>query len=186
MNKILLLIVISTLTGCMTIDGMNADLSKIDQAWEIDNQAAIAQRSHVVNADYNTTFRAVEKTLLDLNMSIAKSSTEKGFITSKNAAPTPLTREQWQLVQEVENPRMQRVAGWMYVLEDDPKDQFVNAKISIKSAGNQSTVNVDYYINAPKYDDMGLITPKNVPPLAEKLACEAFWNQLSKNLPATK
>jgi predicted small secreted protein len=182
MNKILLLIAAATLTGCMTVEGMNADLARIDQAWEIDNKAAIAQRQHVVNADYNTAFKVVEKTLTDLGMPIVKSSIEKGFVISKNEAPIPLTKEQWERVREVENPRMSDVAGWMYAIPEDPKGQFVNTKVSIESAGNQSTVSLDYYINVPQYDDMGLITPKNVAPLAEKLACESFWKQLDKNL----
>ena len=118
-------------------------------------------------------------------MAIVKSSPEKGFVTSKNEAPTPLTNEQWQQVREVENPRMQNVS-WMFSLPEDPKGQYVNTKVSIKSTGNQSTINLDYYINVPQYDDMGLVTPKNVAPLAEKLACESFWKQLDKNLPATK
>jgi hypothetical protein len=186
MNKIKLSIpLLILLTGCVSIDGLNADLAKIDQIWEVDNRAAIAQRSHIANADYNTTFKAVEQTLSDLHMPIVKSSIEKGFITSKNEAPTPLTIEQWQQVREVENPRMQNVS-WMFSLPEDPKGQYVNTKVSIKSAGNQSTVNLDYYINVPEYDDMGLVTPKNVAPLAEKLACESFWKQLEKNLPATR
>jgi hypothetical protein len=164
---------------------MNAGLAKIDQAWDIDNKAAVAQRRHVVNADYNTTFKAVEKTLADLNMPIVKSSPEKGFITSKNEAPIPLTPEQWKQVREVENPRMKKVS-WMFSIPEDPKGQYVNTKVSIKSAGNQSIIDLDYYINVPKYDDMGLITPKNVAPLAEKLACESFWMTLDKNIPAAK
>jgi hypothetical protein len=171
------------LSGCMSIEGMNADLARIDQAWEIDNKAAIAQRRHVVNADYSTTFKAVEKTLSDLDMPIVKSSAEKGLLTSKNEAPTPLTKDQWQQVREIENPRISNVAGWMYSLPEDTKGQFVNTKVSIESSGKQSTVTLDYFINIPEYDDLGLVTPKNVAPLAEKLACEVFWEQLDKNLP---
>jgi hypothetical protein len=170
------------LCGCMSIEGMNTDLAKIDQAWEVDNKAAIAQRSHLVNADYKTTFKAVEKTLNDLHMDVVKVSTDKGFIMSKNEAPTPLTIAQWQQVRTVENPRMSNVAGWMYSLAEDPKGQYVNTKVSIQSTENKSTINLSYYINVPKYDDMGLITPKNVAPLAEKMACEIFWKQLDINL----
>jgi hypothetical protein len=180
MKKIIILSLM--LCGCMSIEGMNTDLAKIDQAWEVDNKAAIAQRSHVINTDYNAAFKAVEKTLIDLHMVVVKISTDKGFITSKNEAPAPLTLEQWQQVRAIENPRMSNVAGWMYSLPEDPKGQYVNTKVAIESTGNKSTINLSYYINVPQYDDMGLITPKNVAPLAEKMACEIFWKQLDSNL----
>jgi hypothetical protein len=186
MEKLSALILILSLSGCVTIEGMNADLLRIDKAWDVENKAAIAQRSHLFNEDYNTSFKVVEQTLFDLRMPIVKSSVEKGFITSKNEAPTPLTLEQWKQVGKIENPKVSDVAGWMYSLPDDPKGQFVNTKVSIEATGNQTKISLDYFINIPEYDDMGLITPKNVPPLAEKLACEVFWKQLNKNFSNVK
>ncbi len=182
MKKILVLGLVASLTGCMSIEGMNADLAKIDQVWGGENKLVSAQRVRTVDTDYNTAFKAVEKTLIDLQMPIVKSAPDKGFITAKNEAPKPLTKEQWKQVVDAENPRMHDVAGWMYSLADDPKGQFVNTKVAIESTGNQTKVSLDYFINVPEYDDLGLITPKNVAPLAEKLACEAFWLQLNKNL----
>ncbi len=34
------------LSGCMSIEGMNADLARLDHAWELDNKLAIAQRAN--------------------------------------------------------------------------------------------------------------------------------------------
>ncbi|MDI1298666.1 hypothetical protein [Methylotenera sp.] len=186
MTKLSVLALMLALTGCMTIEGMNTDLARIDQVWDAENMAAIGQRSHVVNVDYKSTFKAVEQTLADLHMPILKSSIEKGFITSKNEAPTPLTMKQWKQVVELENPRISDVGGWMYSLPDNPEGQFVNTKVAIEASGNQTKITLNYFINIPQYDDMGLITPKNVAPIAEKLACEVFWKQLDKNISNAK
>jgi hypothetical protein len=182
MKKLLSLALVITLSGCVSIESMNADLDRIDQAWDIENKAAIAQRSHIVNADYATAFKVAEKTVADFNMPIVKSSPDKGFIVTKNEAPTPLTPEQWQQVVTIETPKMKKVGGWMYTIPEDPKGQFVNGKIALEAIGTQTKVSIDYYINVPEYEDMGLKTPKNVAPLAEKLACESFWKQFDKNL----
>lgn len=182
MRNFYILTICLVFTGCMSVEGINSDLAKIDKVWDVENKSAIAQRTHIVNADYNTTFKAVEKTFTDLDLPVVKSSPEKGFVVGKNEAPKPLTEEQWKQVVEVENPRMHSIAGWMYSLDDNPKGQFVNAKASVESVDNKTKVTLDYYINFPEYEDMGIISPKNVAPLAEKLACQAFWEKLDKNI----
>jgi predicted small secreted protein len=175
------------LSGCMTIEGMNSDMRKIDTAWSLESQKYGAGQLHrLVSADYETTFNAVKKTFTDLQMSIDKVSTEKGFLISKNEAPKPLTITQWNEVRELENPKLSKIAGWMYSIPEHPKGQFVTIKASVKSVDNQSEISLDYFLEIPEYEDMGIIPPKHVAPHAVKLASEMFWKQLEANLAHTK
>jgi hypothetical protein len=171
------------LSGCVTVNGLNEDFRKIDAAWANESSKYEAeQRHHKVNAGFEVTFAAVKQTYDDLGMRIIKTSAEKGFIISKNIAPLPLTNEQWQEVREVENPKLEEMGFWLISIEDDPSDYVVTIKAEVKTQGDFSTVNLDYFIEVPTFEGTGLVAPQHAAPHAVKLMSEMFWQQLDDNL----
>ncbi len=176
------LLMLLTLTGCVSIDGMNSKFREVDNVWTIENQKLDAKYYHrTVDATYEVTFDAVIKTFNDLGLPVNKSSFEKGYVITRNAAPKPLSKEQWAEVREIENPKVKEIS-WMVEIQKNPKDQFVTIKASIENHGNQTDVNLDYYLDAPKYEDMGMIPPRQAPPHAVKLVSKMFWDKFEKNI----
>lgn len=184
MNKIISIllgvVVISMLSGCTGM--INDSFRKVDNAWLIENQQqAEKQRSRTFNENYTQVFKAVEMTYNDLNMLITKDSFEKGFVISRNEAPKPLTRTQWEEVRKIENPKLIKITS-LISLAEKPEGQFVIIKSTIKKIGNQTSVELEYYLDMPEYEDMGYIPIKEAPPHAVKLMTEMYWDQLDTNL----
>lgn len=170
------------LSGCITINDINENFKKADTAWLLENQKLPEhQLKRTVNAPYEKVFSALKETFFALNMPISKQSIDKGFILSKNKAPNPLSPEQWAEVRGIENPKLSDIS-WMLTIAEEPEDQFVIIKASIKGDGNQSTISLDYYLEAPKLEDMGLIPMNQAPPHAVKIMTEMFWNKFNQKL----
>lgn len=176
------LFIFSMLSGCTGM--INDSFRAVDNAWSIENQKQPKeQRSRNFKASYDDVFEAVKKTYNSLNMPIDKYSLEKGFILSRNEAPKPLSKSQWQRVQEVENPKLRKVTS-LISIEENPKGQFVTIKSVVKNDGIQTSVNLSYFLDMPEYEDMGYIPIKEAPPYAVKLMTEMFWNKLNEHLTA--
>lgn len=173
-------IVIAVLSGCTGM--INDSFRAVDDAWSIENQKrAEHQRNRKFNESYENVFEAVKKTYNYFDMPIDKFSIEKGFILSRNEAPKPLSKAQWESVREIENPKLSKVTS-LITIEEKPKGQFVTIKATVKNDGNQTSVNLSYYLDMPEYEDMGYIPIKEAPPHAIKLMAEMFWAKLGENL----
>lgn len=183
MKKISILLgslTILMLSGCTGM--INDSFRAVDNAWSIENQQqAEQQRNRRFNSSYENIFEAVKKTYDDLNMPINKESLEKGYIISRNEAPKPLNRAQWEDVRKVENPKLEKITS-LLSLPEKPEGQFVTIKSTIKRVESQTSVNLEYYLDMPEYEDMGYIPSKEAPPHAIKLMTEMFWKQLDNNL----
>ena len=181
----LLVALVFLLSGCISIEGINEKFRTVDQAWSIENQSNEAeQRYYQANADFGTTYAALRNSFVDLDMPIDKESSVEGFVVSRNEAPHPLSLAQWEEVREIENPKMRELVGSLMSLPKKSVGYFVTIRASIEPAGNQSTVSLDYYLEMPKYEDMGIIPSREAPPHAVTLMSEMFWRQFEYNLAA--
>ncbi len=183
MKRLLLFLTLAfLLQGCITINDINQDLKKVDQVWlsEI-NKFPKDLLKRTVDTPYNKTFSAVKNTFIALNMPITKESVDKGFILSRNKSPKPLTSGQWAEVREAENDKLSEIS-WMITIAEEPEEQYVTIKASIKEVMNQSIISLSYYLDAPKMEDMGLVPMTQAPPHAVKILANLFWKELDKNL----
>ena len=80
---------------------------------------------------------------------------------------------------------MRELVGSLMKLPKKSKGYFVTIRASVESANEQSVVSLDYYLEMPKYEDMGIIPSREAPPHAVTLMSELFLRQLNYNLAAT-
>jgi len=181
------LVFLLTLTGCITIAGVNDATRRVDRLWQLEYQRTEDEyRYRVIEADSATTYRAVRLTFLDLGLAIQKSSTDPLFITAESQAPTPLSKEEWLEVRRIENWKLSQTEPWYMQLVEDPSDYIVTIQATMKPLKDSTLVILDYTLDSPKLRRVGINPNKYGPPTAVRLACEKFWNQLADRLESMK
>ena len=185
LKKICVVFAALLIAGCISLESINAKFRDIDAVWLVDNEQFIGEYfPYKVNADFETTYKALKRAFWDLNMPIDKESPEDGYFLSRSEAPTPLSADQWEEVRRIENPRLKEIAGWMITLPKKSEGYFVTVKAMVSSHGESSDVSFDYFMEMPEYEDMGLIPGRQVAPHALKLASELIIAQLDENVRA--
>ena len=190
--KIFILLSIFLLQACMSIPEMNAKFAEIDRAWLLEYQKhEDLYRFRVIDAPYDQTFIKIKKASIELGLPIIASDYDTGVIIAQANAPLPLSQEEWLMVKEQENPRVKEIGGWMFYLEDDPRDYILTVKATVKRLQDKTLVLLDYELDMPEYRAMGINPGKVAPPTAVKLGSLKFWNKLDSlltdaNLPSTK
>jgi len=176
---------VASLSGCMTLTDIDAAFRRIDRAWQLDYQKTEDEfRYRVIDAGLDVSFSAVRKTFLDLGMPVQSASLEKGegVVIAENAAPVPLSRDEWIEVAKAENPRVKELGGWAFYLADDPKDYIVMLKATLRALPGKTLILLDYELDNPKIRSMGVRPARHAPPLAVQLASLKFWSQLEERL----
>jgi hypothetical protein len=169
----------------MTLTDIDAAFRRIDRAWQLDYQKTEGEfRYRVIDAGLDVSFSAVRKTFLDLGMPVQSASLEKGegVVIAENAAPVPLSRDEWIEVAKAENPRVKELGGWAFYLADDPKDYIVMLKATLRALPGKTLILLDYELDNPKIRSMGVRPARHAPPLAVQLASLKFWSQLEERL----
>lgn len=171
------------LAGCVSLVDINAGFQRIDRQWQLDYQRTEdAYRYRVVDAPYLIVYDATKKSFLDLAMPIQRADLTEGVIVAENVAPHPLTKEEWKVVVEEENPRIRELGGWMFRMEEDAKDYVVIVMATLIPVGDKTFIRLDYELDHPKYRSMGVIPSKHAPPLAVQLGSAKFWVTLRNRL----
>lgn len=177
------IILLFFLSGCVSIDSINEKFRIVDAAWAVENQSKEAEQQHfAVNVDLDAAFAAVRQTFIDLDMPIDKESREDRYVVSRNESPHPLSLAQWEEVRQVENPKMRELVGSLMSLPKNSKGYFVTIRAAVETVNDGSVVSIDYYLEMPKYEDMGIIPSREAPPRAVTLMSKMFLNQLNYNL----
>ena len=175
------------LTSCMTIPEINDKFAEIDRVWLLEYQKhEDLYRSKVIDAPYLNTFSQIKKAMVELGMPVMVADFEKGLIIGQASAPTPLTKEEWLQVREYEQPRVRDIGGWMFYMPEDPKDQIVTVRVSVKPIANKTFILLEYEIDYPEYKRMGIKSGKIAPPSAVKIGSLKFWNKLDNLLQDVK
>lgn len=186
MKKILwlALLMVSSLSliSCMDKGAINADFQRMDQRWSAENSQESSNVKHLLKSVGTAdAVRLVEKTFVDLGMTVVNASAQDGYVLSKSKAPLPLNEEEWEAVRDIENPKLAETVGWLIRIESDPSAHFVIVKASIKELQNDCEVELAASMEMPVYVNMGLVPFKEIPPHALKIATNKIWTQLDKN-----
>lgn len=187
MRYILSLLSIITLptifTGCVTNSDINSSFRKIDEVWAIDYQKTEDEyRYRVMDCDIQTAMRAMRATLLELRMPITERSYTRDVLVAEAAAPTPLTREQWEQVVKVEAPRVKEIGGWYMKLQKNPSGYMVKVIASFQEHEGKTIVLLDYELDNPKYRSMGFIPSRYAPADAVRMGSIKLWEEMEKQL----
>ncbi len=181
---VVLFVVSMLLTGCMDKSAINADFRRMDQIWGAENEQNVSELEHKIKStSRKDAVRLVEKTFVDLGMTVMNSSIQDGYVLSKNKAPIPLSDKEWKTVREIENPKLAEYVGWMVSIERDPSAHFVIVKATITDLNTTvCEITLDALMEMPVYVNMGLLPFKELPPYALKIASKKIWSQLDRNV----
>jgi uncharacterized lipoprotein len=192
MKKLLLVIFAFVISACMSVPEMNTKFSEIDRVWLLEYQKhEDLYRFRVVDAPYGQVFSKVKKNFNALGLPVTSSNIDNGVIVGAVNAPTPLSKEEWLEVREIEQPRVREIGGWMFYMAKDPKDYIITVRVRMKPLGEQTLILLEYELDMPEYREMGLTPNKVAPPTAVKIGSMKFWQKLdellnSEKLPKTK
>jgi hypothetical protein len=101
-KSLAVLLLIASLSGCVSLADINTAMSRIDREWQLEYQRSSEElRYRVVEAQYATVFNAMRQTFLDLGMPVQSSSTSDSFVEAENNAPAPLSAEEWKEIVRV-------------------------------------------------------------------------------------
>ena len=186
MKKSFLLVMMSglLLTGCVDKGAINADFRLMDQNWGAENRQVTSNLKHRLAAvNKEDAVALVVKTFEELGMTVVNSTIQEGYVLSRSIAPLPLSEEEWEIVREVENPKLTEYVGWMITIESDPSAHFVIVKATITEVNrSDSEVELSATMEMPVYVNMGLVPFKEVPPKALAIATSKIWAQLDRNV----
>lgn len=192
MKKILIFIIAIAISGCLSIPEMNSKFSEIDRAWLLEYQKhEDLYRFRVVDIPYSQSFSKVKQTFNQLGLPVTSANFNNGVIVASVNAPTPLSKEEWLQVREIEQPRVREIGGWMFYIAKDPKDYIITVRARLKAVGEKTLILLEYELDMPEYREMGLIPNRVAPPSAVKIGSLKFWSILdsllnSEKLPKTK
>jgi len=182
-NIVLFIIVLIFSSGCFSVSSINEKFRRIDRMWQLEYQKnEDAFRYRVIDFDYVTVFHHMRKTFIDLGLPVQSQSFDKGVVVAQVEAPTPLTKEEWKKIVEVENPRVKKESGGIIRMLDDPKDYIITWTAIMKPMYGKTFILLEYKLDNPKHRERGLVANQYGPPLAIQLMSSKFWTQLEKRL----
>ena len=126
----------------------------------------------------------LKKVFLDLGMPLDSYSPASGKIETVSVAPTPLTKDEWQEIRKVENPKMQELAGSLFYLPEDPDKYFLIIRATVVGTDRVSVVKLDYELRNPEYAAQGIFATRRAPPMAVQLGSMKIWAGVNDELKA--
>ena len=171
-------------TSCISIASINEDFRKVDALWTAENAEYTAERfPHRLDAPIEDAYEALRATFADLGLAVASQDRgeREAVLVTKNEAPHPLSQDQWEEVREIENPRTKEIS-WVLSIPSDPSGYLVTTKVVLVADGDQTLLSVDYYLEMPEYEDMGIIPSRQAPPSAVRMFSSMLLERTEANL----
>lgn len=169
------------LAGCVTDSQHNKAISDIDAFWKSKNDDFVSSEGRrIVQMPQREAFIAVQKTAQRLGMTIEDVDRDTGFLLASSTAPTPLTQDEWKIVQEHDTDEMRQVVGetigaasWFVDL--DPTGKEVLANVLINETGEGTEISIGIRLRATR-SEAGLDRRLQPPPTAMRIGMEKFWS----------
>ena len=167
------------LAGCVTDSQYNKAIADIDAFWKVKNDKLVATEGRrIVQATPREAFVAVQRSAVRLGMIVENQDRATGFLLASSAAPTPLTPDEWKIVQDNDTSEMRKVIGktigvlsWFKDL--DPTGKEVLANVLVKETGEGTEVSISLRLRSTRAAarDRRL----QPPPTAMRIGLEKFW-----------
>ena len=175
------------LGACVSDSQYNRAITDLDAQWKAENVKILEEFGH---RTYQTTkhdaFAAALRAGRRLNMLIEEQDRPSGFVFASASAPTPLTKDEWANVQEIETPKMREILGESLGLlsvfanlDYSGKDVLVNVFLTERDEGVEVSVAVKLRNNKAKSD---LIRRMEPPPTAVRLGLRKFFSAFEEEL----
>lgn len=190
MRLICVLLTGLVLASCVSLEEVNRAFFAVDAEWQRDYDDVVEE--------YGTRYYPVPKdvaiellidSLQDMGMIIQSRGLTDGIVLVESLAPDPLSKDEWQAVAEIEEPRMKRIvseeigsaSAAFFVLDPTRYRIILGAKVS----GNKNTSLITIQGRLIHVGGIqGMYTPKHIPPLAAQLGAVKIWDHFRKKLEA--
>tara|TARA_R100000458_G_scaffold24028_1_gene21592 strand:- start:1009 stop:1572 length:564 start_codon:yes stop_codon:yes gene_type:complete len=177
MKKILTIILLPLLFSC------TSGIPNLDKAWGIKNQEyqqKFGTRTYQMKKE--TAMNAMQVAFQKLSLITTQSDFQTGLIVATANAPKPLSYEEYQRVQEVENPTVDEAFGLVGSLffTWDALDEF-ESKFSAVFLETGSGVQISLRGNLDFTGDRALKRPvSEFPPEGVRLVYAKIWEEFEK------
>lgn len=173
---LVLALIIIGLSGCASVEEINAGFRRIDRLWEGEyKKIDPALFSRKTNIGIDEARMRVIDTFSDMGMKITASKSSSNIISSVNSAPVPLSLDEWKEVIAYENPRVKEIGGWMFEMRDDTSLYQVTSSARLDEDGVFTIISLGFRLDIPAYETYGIISSKAVPPMAIQKGASRFW-----------
>ena len=100
------------LAGCVTDSQHNEAMAEIDAFWQEKNANLVATEGRrIVKVGNRDAFVAIQRAAQRLGMIVEDLDRPAGFLLASSTAPTPLTHDEWKIVQDNDTDEMREVIG---------------------------------------------------------------------------
>lgn len=180
--------VLLLLSGCASLDQIQAAMSEVDQFWEKTNRETLARSgSKLVPAPVDRTAAAVRATATSLGFAEVPSAGPTN-LKFKARSPAPFSEAEYKAIRVVEEPIMQAMAAThvghassFFVLSSSDTNTLLD--ISLAPQGDSTRVAVDFELEWIKgRKQSGLLLGTQPPPEAVRRGLEKFWTSLDKTV----
>ena len=175
------------LAGCVTDSQHNEAIEKIDAFWKEKNDKLVATEGRrIVQATQREAFIAVQRSAQRLGMIVENQDRDTGFLLSSSAAPTPLTQDEWKIVQENDTDEMRTVIGevigaasWFVDLDPTGKEVLANVLVNETAEGTEVSLGIRLRSTRSTVDRDRRLQP---PPTAMRIGLEKFWRAFEEEI----
>lgn len=174
---------IASLTGCMSIEGLNKKLIPVNQWYEQEYEATrFTQRYQFTKTDTATARTAIVNLLPTVGMTVTSSSND---VTATGYPTTMFTNEECESWKNADDEKSKELSGGLISLTCDPEEKngILIATFNFKELSAGTLIVLDYELKAPKFEAYGLHAPRRPPPTASKAGSSKIWNLLNAKLP---
>lgn len=174
---------IASLTGCMSIEGLNKKLIPVNQWYEQEYEATrFTQRYQFTKTDTATARTAIVNLLPTVGMTVTSSTND---IIATGYPTTMFTNEECESWKNADDEKSKELSGGLISLTCDPEEKngILIATFNFKELSAGTLIVLDYELKAPKFEAYGLHAPRRPPPTASKAGSSKIWNLLNAKLP---
>ncbi len=166
--------------ACVTDKQYNKAIFKVEAAWkEANDQILATEGKRLFTATKQQCFMAGQMAANRLGMVVEQQSFDTGFLFVSGPAPTPLTMEEWAMVQRAETENLRSlirddlgVVSYWVELDPSGKDVLANIFISEKDDGTEVSVGLRLRSTGSKAGKKKRLQP---PPTALQIGLSKFW-----------
>lgn len=173
--------------SCVTDNARNRAVLDVMAKWKAVNDATLREsgkRRFDISKKHG--FLAAQSAAQRIGMVVEKESYETGFLLVTSNAPTPLTMEEWKVVQDKDTEGVRRIVGkhsvlmgWFYTLEPASKELLANLFVT----ENQGSVEVSVGFRLRStLKTTGAMPRLEAPPSAVPMGLAKFWSAFEKEL----
>jgi len=177
MKNFLLIFVTFFLSGCMSLEHIQAQLNKLDVVYRSENEKLIsAMGTKYYKLDKEKAHSAMLLTFANLEMSIENQDVKSGYINARGTMPRPLGKEEFDRAWAIEKPRAKEITGLDLSMSGN-SDVIINS--FIVERGDDIQINIRF---RTKYtgNTYGIVISDQAPPEAVKIAYPKIWNEFEK------